>query len=646
MNPLRPKLETALRQSARARMRASPRLWDEYRQARRTRSPSVWRVLYWILVAVLGGGMLGVAIPILLIKAAHDHGGTEFLLAMQSIVSALAPCAFAIVVATFLTRSQTVAVLSHLPAADCEIARRVWRQTVAVSAVAIYLELLIYGFVAWVEGFGRTGWGLAAVLAIAQWVIGISVGTVLAALFPRRVSEFILIAVVPALIIYLFAGAPHHQAVATPAFLTLPSGWLNAFLAWGVLKGLAGSTYAIVPAALCCAAGIWALMRLLRQYRVEEFEIRQGEVTAIIVEQPRMARESEEFTRGLFGDVFALPPEETFVLSEDEARHQILSRKFLEFPQPETHGWIERLVDSQLKQRERAILEFLTGGHREWTANWKHLFATTAFFIGVAWIGDLRGVGPAVYLICAAIAAMNVYSGPWPAFGIRSCGGTFLAPISSLPIGFEETCRVLAKGVLLRGLASLAIICPALLLNMLQLPFWPASGIILGLWIYALLIAGASWQSVCLFTVGTSFPTFGLRNLLLVLAQMALLLVGVLSAEGALVAAMFLGMGPAAQKNVIPMAVLAISFGLLGTTSALYWLLFRRIYQRGILDLMRNRKSNWSKQLEQHERLQARNRRYAAVRREYGWFWWLKRDQILADRSRGRTAPIEHVKRR
>ena len=615
-------IDRRLQQAVGTAIAASPPLRNEYRRARRARRPSLWKIFYCALLFVTSGPMVFVVLPLIMLAGVHDQWAADEVLAIVAVLSTFASLVGAQFFVLRLRKAKAISVLSHFPARDAEIARQVWREPAAWSLALLYVSVLAFGYLAWKNAFGFGGWSLAAALATLQWLTCLATGTILAVFLPRFPFQAAYFLVLLAAFIYGQLGAPHAADVTIAIYVVLPAGWVNAVLGLAFLQQIAPAWWAAVAAMTWIACLVLALRRLARVYVIRELAFPPDSEACATLAPPFALRESL-FARlyDLLFPWFAKIREgEDPQLSDAEAERRIRGGSFLRPTVRPRSKWIERIVDYWLTDRERGILELLTANRARWSTWWWSLAfgGMTAGFLFGAGALPVAGNAGAAAIMVGCLSLFGVWTGPWPGFRTKECAGAFLPYFAVLPIGFDEITRVMLKAGLVRCLTLfvLVVLLAAAGIGALNLNLRTA---ILGLTVYASLLAVLQGWAICFYlSLGMRFPDLRLKTLGWHVAPILLIL-------GSLFVGVPLVIVGLTQR--VPGADYFFASGILILASSSWanWRLLRTMYHRGMVDLVRNSRSNEEEMLHVYDAAENRRLRSEELHRRYGWFWWLRR---------------------
>jgi hypothetical protein len=609
----------SMRRLARERLHADPVLRDEHLRERRTRSQPIWMIVGNVLFGLVIGLLALAVLPVLLILATNDLQGAEVALAFQAYVSTAASFALAWSVRNAMQKSTTVTVLSHLPAADREIPRRIHQEAAYLLPVIAYPLLLLYGGIAYNHGFGLTAWCFSLTLALVQSAVCLGAGTILAAWLPRWVAVYGCVFLIAAFFAYLCLGTPWPSEVMAAITFLFPAGWANAPVGQGLLNGKHWIWLAVLPVILFQYASRRAYARLLDQYTIDEFVLSSGSgVEARLAGAVQPASHRWAYLRALLlPGYFELPPEAPTVLSAAEAARRIRTRAFLDKQDWSRLGWIERLTDHWLSPRERTIVEFLTGQSLEWTYVWFALLWNIPFLTLIYFWFEAQGFLPSftgALVFCSLFSGGLALSGPWLAFRSQNCGGGYIPAIAMAPVGFDELARTLWKVACVRSLSVFPFLLFGVMMVTSNLPHWPASGILVAVATVGILIPVVATYYLALSCINARLRIRGWRLPLTLLGAFVLWNYGTIG-----IVLTILGIHEA-NASGLSLGVAGVLIFVSSLLITQWW--YRRIYLYGVADFAALSPSSIDQFFQRQTAAHDRSRRLRELRRRHGWLWW------------------------
>ncbi|MBW3542845.1 MAG: hypothetical protein KY476_21490 [Planctomycetes bacterium] len=620
-----------LREHIRRTLRSSPVLWATYRREVKARRPHWAMVAAGVLATLVVGPLMLVIYPLFLIHAVTRAVGLDLLLAAAGTLATAGGLGLAAALRNSLQRSQPLSVLSHLPAADAEIARQVWQNIFLRSTAALYVGGLFFGYAAWAGKAGLPGAVLAVTLVFVLWLTLASLGTLAFTARPRWAHSDIAGAL-GLCVVMVVAGAAIFPQVLRPKpvadvlYLLTPGGWIIGVFGRGWLAGNVSAWWALAPTALVIVSLPAARRRLAEQYAVAEFSIRPDSEASARIVGP-LAAEVQDVTHGDAqipahdlpavspdaGELDALWTAADSTLAAAEAERRVRAANLLTPPDWTRHGWIERVVGRWLTRRERALVELLAGPKLVWS----QLFASLGLLVPLIAVIEAFDLGRGIVAWFAMFTlGPAVLSGPWPGFLSRNCGGTWLPHYAVFPAMFGEMHHVLLKTCLLRTLIALPVAAALTLYALTGAGARPE--------VAALLVGGfaaavpliQSWVAVAHLSHGFRLPLIGWRTLLLALVPIALVLFGW---AAAMVLLFSLGGGPARNWWPVALAVLV------GGTLLLRWF-YGLLDRRRPVDLTFAKPPSSQAQWIARQQMERTRERRGVCRQRFGLLWWLRRD--------------------
>ncbi|MSR58770.1 MAG: hypothetical protein EXS05_14145 [Planctomycetaceae bacterium] len=614
------KIDRALRRAVRATIAESPQLTLDYQREKRARRLSIWEIFYYSLAVGIGGPLVFVMIPLVLIACVEDGRGADGVLAAAAVVSTAASLACAQLLVMRLRSGKAISVLSHLPARDSQIAGQIRLEPAAWSIVVLYFSVFAYGYLAWKNQFGPGGWSLVAGLAVGQWLTSLATGAILGVFLPRFPFGMTILVAAVVGVIYAQAGAPHIADVLFAQYFVLPAGWMNAVLGLAFLKNIQGA-WCGAAVGTACIAGLFVAMRhLALSYTIREVHFPPDtEATATLAPPFHEARPGTGI-RGFFrSSREAMAAVDEAQLTPEQAERQILTGAFLEPTVWSRFQWQERIVDRLLTDRERAILELLAANRPRWSESWWTLafggaILTLISGVLVAPVGKLT----LVYFAAVCGSFLLFGGGRWRGFRTQDCAGALIPYFAVLPIGFDEISRLLLKVGLVRAACVFVLVLLFAVCGFRGQIVDPLVAVIVCAAFASLLVILQGWIIIFYLSLGMRFPDVRLRTLAWHAAPIVLIVVSTFIGFPMLVAGFALPAGAGVSFAAAGLLVLALcSWG--------GWQLLRTMYLRGLVDLVRNKRSSWEEFLQRYDMAEQRRCRTEKLRRKYGWFWWLRR---------------------
>jgi hypothetical protein len=232
---------------------------------------------------------------------------------------------------------------------------------------------------------------------------------------------------------------PWLAPLATFSGLLAPTGWVDAVVWHGVVKGQAWGWLFLLPCAALSALALWCRPRLvsLREIRISS----QGQLTPVFADDP-----DPEYSEG--AAAIAAPVRNSALPSSPPDRQAAIKRLLDGPPLGKcdwSRGWpLERMLGRLLTERERILLS-ISGPGPSWTLTY-----LLALGFSVAWIvliaavwAQLSEPEPATKLF--ALLTMPLVFAAMPC---HVAGGRSQHPI--FPCGFRETSMAMLKAMVLR----------------------------------------------------------------------------------------------------------------------------------------------------------------------------------------------------
>jgi hypothetical protein len=345
--------EKVIRKAARVRIRAVPRLHEQWKKQRK--SPGE---LISVGVGVLVFAAFSFGLPTGLGNAAVEMGGVVWVYILAvALVSLAISMGLGAWLLNELSESSFLAVSSLLPVSDRHIVRdRLWLYAGGVAITLIPTAGFFTAF-AWTLTESWTVVGIAAALAVVQASLHGAIGLVLAIWLPRWCNAAIVAALITLGLMGVIGlnwaeqqGLPNPDFILRPLTMVLPTGWNLMCLIQAVAQNSPAGWLFLVPAGLLMIAAILATRHLLAGYRIVEFELLEGATARVTDERG--------FVQPQFFDTYEFEDDERPLT---DLRAEVRSREFLT-TNPEEGGMIERMFYEMLSDEERRSVDVLTGG--------------------------------------------------------------------------------------------------------------------------------------------------------------------------------------------------------------------------------------------------------------------------------------------
>ena len=547
---------------AREKLLASEILWKDYKRMRWAR----WRRLRLSRPVIL-------LYPVLLIGVFGQRANNELLILMLTLYCTATVFGRSTQFVTTLYRSTDLAFFMHAPVTDREFFDHEWPRFFRASLFVWFCAASVFVLLVFRQP-NRDAEHFAAALAAAtlQWfvVLALCIGTYL---LPRR---FIDMRIGIALYVLTFASIffPKEWVDGLKTIVgPLPTAWVPRIFERGVL-GHDASTLPLVAAVVALLVLLpLGFRRMRNQFPIVE-----------LVYPFEMARVTEGEEEVAEGDVA------TGSLGHREAHDQDVvhaERKELipvRLPSLDwaTSGWIERIAGDWLNQREKQVAAFLCGGKLgRWSAEWRMGIKIAAIGVGTMFLPML--LPDWVCLAAGAVASLSalpVFGGGWDGMQLTAVSGAVGPAYAGFPLSFSEMTRVLLKVNLVRY----AVWSPIFLMYSgglaLRAGMPVAFGLSIGTEILIALLA-AQW----IFIVGqhangtNDTKRFTLHS---VTGLVAVLLIGMIFVAAVIFFFVTLSWSEEAGKALGAVAALGMFL-----SSWLVWVVYRLLYNRGRIDLMR-----------------------------------------------------------
>jgi len=558
MNENKP-LARAIRRNARERLRASTNLWKDYKRMRRGR----WRRLSL-------GRWFVMLYPVFIIGVLGQRATNDLLLLLLTLYCTATIFGRSTGLATTLYRSGDLAFFMHVPVTDREFFDFEWPRFLYSSLFVWFCSATVF-VVLTLRQEGPYGANLAAaaVAATLQWLLVLVLCIVLH--------------LAPARFLNMRIGTPLYVLGFTAIFLPaqwvenlrwiaqpLPTAWVLRVFERGVLKHDTSTLPWVIASVVLVGLLPIAFQRMRNAY--PRFELVYPLLTARVgvaeeVPRPKSARvvgESVESGSDKTAPAIALTPVLLPALNWENS------------------GWIERLASRWLNSRDRQVATFLCGGKLgRWSAEWNLGIKIAAGGVVSMFLTSLLPGWVCLALgAVASVSALPVFGGRWDGLQLVAVSGTVGPAHAGLPLSYSEITRVLLKVNLVRYLVWVPIF----------LVYATAVAVVGGMpWSWGLqmgvgiLIALISAQWIFVFghlasgtndTKRATLHTLGTFTAILVIAPAYL----------GCVAVFFVAMNWAPDPRAAWAAPAALGMFFF---SWLIWRVYKLLYDRGRIDLMR-----------------------------------------------------------
>lgn len=620
-----------------------------------------WTWYQWLGAGIVGGGLcplLLVAVPwgasyalcrgLFPMQPMSALEGASPLLAIVAGLATVVTLGFAGELNARLHNSRLLQFAACLPVADVDLARYTWRTLALTGLLVAYFSGWALIVPAVLQSWGLVGGAIALFVAIGQGVLCVALGTCLAVLLPHLAWRTVTLGASILLVTYFVCVASRASLADQATFAVLaftPAGWLNSQLAYGYVRGEPAAALGLVPFWIILGLGFRSYRKLLRTYRIQEITLRRsGEATAVTTVDSSPQDHVEARLWGfLTNKVDELSLDDVDAIAADRAIARIRSRAFLAERPAEKQSLAARGQRFWLSPREDVLFDFLTNDSESWPLTWLGVAAVT----GVVLVADLL-VGwfalprtpivevfvPMTVGVLAAGSAIvclhSLASGPWLGMVGEGSGRIRVPRFALVPVGFDEVSRVMFKVMVARLLLFAPFALTSLWLIARTMHRLDQSTD--GYWIWGLGMLGGLACLAILALVGqgsvigwrfygaTMFKRITGKNAGWYPAVFAFSPVGTV-------------FGFILWMSVI--GWLSVSFGgtplhVILTVPAFFiwspavWLMIRKAYQAGLIDLLVSTSNAWSN-TGSLERTEAKARRRQALRRRYGWLWRLRK---------------------
>jgi hypothetical protein len=460
-----PQFEKRARRSIRTEIAGSPLLKAEYKRhrsaRRRNAGPVVMALVIGWVVALGFGSFLA------------PNGETDLGLAVLSLWAAGSSFRCARRWFEHSYASDDLVVFSLLPLSDGQVFHIQWRRFLARALGLLIGYVYFYSVLWYVAAKPAIPFGAALLAAVAQAGMVLAFGLSIAAWLPFLPLAGIAGLLQTMALVLMFSAAllrPYQTQVYNFLCAVSPNGWINFLLLESATTQDLSTLILLLPVGIVLYASIYAWHRLKAVYSLEGLEFFPG--------GSGMRQEAElgeaDFARQ----------------GPTEIQDNIAQGNFLKSVPWESYSWFERTFVRLLTSRERTILEFLVGEVPAWTKGAK--WVLTVFMLGLTavWIFG-QNSGFAVFLsgYMLLVSVTPVLGSKWRGFAQLPSGGAFIPAFSTVPIGFGELTKLLAKFNLARLLLALPLLAAFTIFSGWRMGYDPAQASILAGKILLLLLA-------------------------------------------------------------------------------------------------------------------------------------------------------------
>jgi len=470
---------------------------------------------------------------------------------------------------TALYRSLDLAFFMHMPVTDRQFFDYQWARFFRASLVVWFCAATVFGLLV----FRHSPWSMAhftAALAAAtlQWLVVVALCVALYMLPRRLIDMQIGIPLYVLTFASIFFPAEWVDGLKT-ILAPLPTAWVPRIFERGVL-GHDASTLALVVAVLMLLALLpLGFERMRKQFPVVEllYPLQVARLGAPEEQVAHSHRPAET------------PEQESYDVVETE-------KKWLSpIPLPslawESSGWIERIAGRWLNRREKQVAAFLCGGRLgRWSAEWRLGIKIASAGVVTMFLPILPDWVCLAAAAVASLSALPVFGGGWQGMQLTAVSGYVGPAYAGFPLSFSEITRTLLKVNLVRYLvwSPIVLIYSGGLALRVGVPVW--FGLSIGTEILIVMLS-AQW----IFIVGQhANGTNDTRRITLhsgpALAAVLLIFITYVAA----VISFFVTLSWTEQAGKALGAAAAVAMFFL---SWLIWLVYKLLYNRGRIDLMR-----------------------------------------------------------
>lgn len=484
-------LRQRLRCKLRATRAASPELRKNYAIALRSRRTPIPTILGYAAILILGGTMLFICLPIMMLYGLHDAGGLVLVFAHAGFWTLVAGFAFAEFLMKQLHCYSRLTGYAHLPVNDGTIAWDAWRHTALTSLPALYLLLLAYGVVAYQHQFSLRLWLVATVLAIVHYSLLVFLGTWMAVVVPRWKHYFFGTGLVAVIFLYIYAGSRDWAGLSAAALILLPTSWPGTVLFLAAVEGIAEVWLLLIPV-VAMTLGITPLRNaLIAKYEVAEFSVsRDGATYAKLKGAFRGAERLYWYDPLLMTNTTLQDPIEVAV----QIRERGVAERRLK-----TSGWVERIVAGFLTPHEHSVLSFMKGDGTQWSIAANYLAGASAGLLLIRFSIPQTHLSP--LLVVFWFGVISAFIEFFRGAESRRCGGHFIARFAEYPISAECISKAIVKATIVR----------AAIIGLLLLPigvFWYGmTGFVFSAVCSLIALCAMIWHAAWQLSLGFKFPS-------------------------------------------------------------------------------------------------------------------------------------------
>jgi hypothetical protein len=555
-------LARAIRKRGRQRLRGSRLLWKDYKKMRGSRLRRGLNHLRFLVYFY----------PLLILGVVSQRHGPDLPLLLLTLYSAATILTRATQHSSALYRSGDLAFFMHLPVPDAQFfdyeARKFFRSSLAVW----FFAFVAFAYVSFVALKGTMFWVVPLAGATLQWLLVVSLVLLLEWMAPAWVAIKVGIPLYVVAFAVLFVPADWIGALKNAA-IPLPTAWVPYIFEQGLLRGQSASLLFLFPVIAIVAALPLSLRRLRQTYPHSAivYPLMTGSVT--VDNEDLDCRDQVQW------------PEVAETVGEQREVHARFRPSPIQLPAIDWNslGWIERIAACWLGPVRRRHAEFLCADQMSWSGQWQVglKIAGAGALLLVIW-KDVPIWIPWTVGVIAGMVLLPLAGGTWPGMQPRPAGGTHVMPVyATVPLSFTQISRVLATVNLLRFLVVLPLLLAygSLLGWRAQMPFGDSLWMAARVFIFLL-----SLQPFAIF-LRHSEGTNDTRSLKLHTFAAVLVLLALVVAYLACAIGFFLisAWAPPQESALIGVGSVIGMF----LFSVLSWLLYRRVFNRGRIDLLR-----------------------------------------------------------
>lgn len=585
-----------------------PNFADAYQAEIVAHRPSFLERALTVFAIGFGAIMLLVSFPLVLALAAPFEEQIEPAIAAVGYLSTM--CAFAIaeVLLSKLHKSNELSVCSHLPVADGEVVRRIWKPIFYSSFVGLwYLLAINFGILTSLSSVAAR-FGIAILFACLQWGFTLSLGLCLVRFLPRWPHGWCAVLMGFAGLGGVVFGNSEIQQVLTWIGWCSPGGWVGDAMWLGILQ----QRPLLLLVALPALAVVLFLPRTLRiltnRFQIREYRIRQGaELRSVF---------AGEFTGAESGRMVPRLSSDDEVRPEDSEETVLEQWRHLEDSSGWTNrGWQERLVAGWLTPRERHLVTYLTGDLMSWSSSWNSsvsglLVISVAIALGVWPLQIMDSLFFILYFVTLFLFGSSLLDSN-PGLYMTKCSGAYVAHFANYPLSTGELSRIFLKLSFFKTCFLGVIAVPIIVfLGWFDLRY----GYTTAAWFIVGMLSFSFWRLSFLLSGGFVTPRLKLSTLWIP-AVLILLFMATLSSAA---------VGLKVPAYLIPALIVCA-----GSSIANWWF-FKWLVDRGRTDLVTGSESVlgnqfWDGILRGQQQMEQQKRKQTQLKTELGPFWWLRR---------------------